>query len=128
VLLQPHRAYGSALAPILQSDELHALAHITGGGILENLDRVMPDRLGAEVRLDSWEPPPPFRAVAELGHIAEREMYRTFNMGVGMIAVVAASATERVAGRFTDSGETAWILGTVGASDEKVVLSPSGGR
>jgi phosphoribosylformylglycinamidine cyclo-ligase len=126
VLLQPHRAYGPALVPLLDTGVLHALAHITGGGILENLDRVMPPGLGANVRLDTWQLPPEFRAVASLGHIEEREMYRTFNMGVGMIAVAAASDAERVVGRLTESGETAWILGTVVAADEKVILSADG--
>ena len=128
VLLQPHRAYGRALGPVLEAGIIHALAHITGGGILENLDRVMPANLGAVVRLDTWQPPAPFRSVAELGHIDEREMYRTFNMGVGMIAVAAASDAERVVGRLSDSGETAWIMGTVVTGGDKVVLATAAGR
>jgi phosphoribosylformylglycinamidine cyclo-ligase len=126
VLLRPHRAYGPAIAPLLDGGEVHALAHITGGGILENLDRVMPDGLGANVRLDSWKPPAEFRTVAELGHIEDREMYRTFNMGVGMIAVTAASAAADVTGRLTAAGETAWILGTVVSGDQKVILAADG--
>jgi phosphoribosylformylglycinamidine cyclo-ligase len=111
VLLEVHRSYLAAVAPLL--DRVHALAHITGGGIPGNLDRSMPDGLTAVVDRSSWTVPPAFRGVMEAGRIDELEMYRTFNMGAGMILVVAEGAADDVVGRLRASGEEAWIMGSV---------------
>ena len=89
-LLAPHRCYLPAVRPLLRNRGLRALAHITGGGISDNLPRVLPAGTAAEVNLDSFRLPSLFRFLADAGRIAEREMLRTFNCGVGLIAVVAA--------------------------------------
>lgn len=87
-LLAVHRSYVAALAPLLEADLLHGAAHITGGGIPDNLPRVLPPGLGAEVFLDSWDEPPIFGLIRRAGRVPEEDMRRTFNLGVGMILVV----------------------------------------
>ena len=95
-LLAPHRCYLPALRPFLRGGRLRALAHITGGGISDNLPRVLPSGTAAEVNLASFRLPPLFRLLADAGRIAEAEMLRTFNCGVGLIAVVAAAEERTV--------------------------------
>jgi len=113
-LLEVHRSYLSLLADELELGTIRGLAHITGGGIPGNLPRSLPSGLGAEIRVDSWEVPPLFRAIQELGGIESTEMYRVFNMGVGMIAIVAPEAAEGVLQRMADRGEPGgWVLGRV---------------
>ncbi len=90
-LLARHRCYLPAVRPLLRQGQVRALAHITGGGMTDNLPRVLPPGTGAEVDLDSFRLPPLFRLLADAGGVAEAEMLRTFNCGVGLIAVVAAS-------------------------------------
>lgn len=89
-LLAPHRCYLPPVRPLLRDRRLRALAHITGGGISDNLPRVLPAGVSAEVNLDSFRLPPLFRFLADAGRMAAGEMLRTFNCGVGLIAVVAA--------------------------------------
>src|SRR3569623_2627496 len=95
---------------------VHALAHITGGGITENLPRVLPDDARAIVRTDSWPQPPIFAWLQQQGGVAEDEMSRTFNCGVGMIVCVPTAAAEQALQRLRALGETAWRIGEVVAS------------
>jgi phosphoribosylformylglycinamidine cyclo-ligase len=106
-LLAVHRSYLAVLRPLL--GRLHAWAHITGGGIPGNLPRVLPEGLGAFIDAGSWATPPLFRLIQRQGGVADGEMYRTFNMGVGAILVVAA---EDAAGVLAQLPE-AWALGAV---------------
>jgi len=122
VLLRPHRAYGTALLPLIDADALHALAHITGGGVPENLDRVMPEGLSGVVDAASWAVPHEFRTVAALGQVPPAEMFRTFNMGVGMILVVAPDRVAGVLDHLGETGERAWQLGSVMRGERKVVI------
>jgi phosphoribosylformylglycinamidine cyclo-ligase len=92
---------------------VHALAHITGGGIPENLARSIPPGVEARVRRASWTPPPEFEAVRRLGGVGEEEMFATFNMGVGMILVVAPQEEADVLARLQADGEEAWTIGVV---------------
>jgi phosphoribosylformylglycinamidine cyclo-ligase len=112
-LLRVHRSYLRPLSPFLADDALHALAHITGGGVPGNLPRVLPEGLGARVDRASWTPPPLFQVLARGGRVEQAEMDRVFNMGVGMIAVVAPDAAERIVSALQASGERAWVLGEV---------------
>jgi phosphoribosylformylglycinamidine cyclo-ligase len=106
-LLAVHRSYLDALRPVLP--KLHGIAHITGGGIPGNLPRIFPDHLGARVDAASWRVPPLFELIQRTGNVAPAEMFRTFNMGVGIIVAVApAEATEVQA-----AIEGAWRLGAV---------------
>jgi phosphoribosylformylglycinamidine cyclo-ligase len=88
LLLQPHRSYLSAIRQIKERTEIHALAHITGGGLIDNLPRVLPAGLGVDINRDAWQVPPLFTALQDAGGIHPDEMWRTFNMGIGMVAVV----------------------------------------
>ncbi len=114
VLLRVHRSYLSAVAPLLADGGVHALAHITGGGIPGNLNRSLPDGLQAKVDRSTWRVPPEFDGVMRTGGIPEDEMYRTFNMGVGMILVVAPDSAGGTVSALNAGGEDAWVAGSVG--------------
>lgn len=116
-LLAPHRSYLAALEPLLERDKLKALVHITGGGFPGNIPRVLPPGLGARVRRGSWEVPPLFRLIAKGGTIAEDEMFRTFNMGVGMIVVVSPALLHEVEHSLERRGETSFVIGSVVAGE-----------
>jgi phosphoribosylformylglycinamidine cyclo-ligase len=122
VLLRPHRSYASAVLPLIEDGTVHALAHITGGGIPGNLDRVLPAGRSARVDLGSWAPPAEFLAVARLGRVPQEEMFRTFNMGAGMILVVPPLAASGALERLRAAGERAWLAGQVTPGEAKVVL------
>ena len=128
VLLRPHRSYLKPLWPLLQSGRIQALAHITGGGITGNLDRVIPDGLQAQVELGSWTVPSEFTAVQKHGAVDEDEMYHTFNMGVGMIAVVASADADDVVTTLQQHGERAWRLGRVARGTTPVLLKKTEAR
>ena len=112
-LLAPTRVYVRPALAAIRAGGVHALAHITGGGITENLPRVLPAGLGAEVDLGAWTPPPVFGWLRAEGGLAEAEMLKTFNAGIGMIAVVAPEAAEAVAGTLREAGETVTRIGQV---------------
>ena len=112
-LLAPHRSYLAAIEPLLERDKVKALAHITGGGFPGNIPRVLPPGLGATVRRGSWEVPPLFRLIERGGQIAEDEMFRTFNMGVGMIVVVKPADLHEVEHSLERRGETSFVIGSV---------------
>lgn len=122
VLLRIHRSYLEPVGRMLDDGLVHALAHITGGGIPENLARILPPELDAHVDTAAWTPPAEFQAVAELGPVSRDEMFRTFNMGVGMILVVPAGALDEAAGIARAAGVDAWWLGDVRAGTGGVTL------
>ena len=124
-LLAPTRIYVKSLLQLMQSINLHALAHITGGGLLENLPRVMPSNTQAVIDSNSWQQPEVFNWLREQGNVEMTEMDRTFNCGVGMVVCVAAGDAEQAIKSLQMSGEEAWLLGSIEASDEerpKVVI------
>ncbi|KAI1496734.1 phosphoribosylglycinamide synthetase [Biscogniauxia marginata] len=108
-LLAPTRIYVRPLLRVLP--RLKGLAHITGGGLTENVPRVLPPRLAAEIDVAAWSPPPVFRWLRSAGNVDPAEMARTFNNGVGMVAVVAAADADRVARELGDAGETVFVIG-----------------
>lgn len=116
-LLEPTRIYVKSLLAMIAKMPVLALAHITGGGITENLPRVLPDDCRADIRLDSWQRPPVFAWLEEAGGIAQPEMYRTFNCGIGMIACVRAEHADDALQLLRKQGETAWRIGEVVARD-----------
>jgi len=103
-LLAVHRSYLDAVAPLLEAGVVKSAAHITGGGIPDNLPRALPAGIGAEIALDSWAEPPLFDLIREVGKVPEDDMRRTFNLGVGMILVVGAPDLERVLGSLAAHG------------------------
>lgn len=120
-LLAPHRSYLDLLWPVLSGEPrmVKGLAHLTGGGFVENIPRILPEELGACIRLGSWTAPPLFRLIQERGGIAAEEMYRVFNMGIGMVAVVAAEDVSRFQAALP---EETWVIGEVTAGDHRVRL------
>jgi phosphoribosylformylglycinamidine cyclo-ligase len=113
VLLRVHRSYLHAVHPVIAQGRVNALAHITGGGIPGNLSRSIPASLQARVDTGSWELPAEFRGVMASGRVDGREMFETFNMGVGLILVVPEHDAGAVVEELSSAGETAWILGEV---------------
>lgn len=107
VLLAPHRTYLPVVRPLLASGTIKAMAHITGGGITDNLSRVLTEQVDARIDTSSWEVPAVFRWLQERGHIAADEMRRTFNMGIGLIVVVAPSDLESTLSALRGAGEPA---------------------
>jgi phosphoribosylformylglycinamidine cyclo-ligase len=116
-LLTPTRLYVKSALAAIRAGGVHGLAHITGGGLTENLPRVFPDGLGATIDLGSWTLPPVFRWLAETAGIAQPELLKTFNAGIGMVAVVAADRAEALAAVLAAEGETVVRLGTVTAGE-----------
>ena len=110
VLLRVHRSYLNDVWPLLDQGLVRAMAHVTGGGIEGNLPRVLPSGLGARIDCGSWSVPNVFRQLCDAGGVAPGEMYRVFNMGVGMILVVAPDSEETVLGAL---GGDAWSIGEV---------------
>ncbi|HJZ77865.1 MAG TPA: phosphoribosylformylglycinamidine cyclo-ligase [Vicinamibacterales bacterium] len=112
-LLAPHRSYLSVVRPLIGRNLVKGLAHVTGGGITENLPRTLPDGCGAEVDRGSWAVPAIFRLLQGHGGIAGDEMFRAFNMGVGLVVVCAASDAERVIDLTSEAGSAAFRIGSV---------------
>ena len=112
-LLVPTRLYVKPALAAVRAGGVHALAHITGGGLTENLPRVLPEGLGAEINLGAWVLPPVFRWLAETAGMAEAELLKTFNCGIGMIAVVAQDRAEALTALLSGLGETVVPLGHV---------------
>ena len=113
VLLAPTRLYVKQALAAIRAGGVHGLAHITGGGLTENLPRVLPEGLGAEIDLTSWTLPPVFRWLAETAGFNEAELLKTFNSGIGLIAVVEASRAEAIKALLERDGETVFTLGRV---------------
>jgi phosphoribosylformylglycinamidine cyclo-ligase len=116
-LLAPTTIYNRPLLALQQEVTISAMAHITGGGILENLPRVLPKGLGASIRRDSWELPAVFQWLQKGGNIADQEMMRTFNCGVGMIIVLPAPEAAKALSVLADHGIVGWELGTINDGD-----------
>ena len=112
-LLATHRSYLAAFEPLLERDKVRALAHITGGGFPGNIPRVLPKELGVRVRRGSWDVPALFRLIQKGGEVSDEEMYRTFNMGIGMVAVVSPGDLHEVEHSLERRGETSFVIGSV---------------
>lgn len=115
-LLTPTRLYVKQALAAVTAGGVHALAHITGGGLTENLPRVLPETLGAEIDLTSWTLPAVFQWLAQTGGMSEAEMLKTFNCGIGMILAVDPARTDAITTVLSEAGETVTTLGTVTGS------------
>jgi len=118
-LLAPTRIYVKPLLALLDKIEVHALAHITGGGITENLPRVLLDGINAEIDLSAWQLPPVFKWLQAQGNVAEADMLTTFNCGIGMIVCVAAEDEQATLDTLTALGETVYPIGRLIAGEGK---------
>ncbi len=116
-LLAPHRSYFNALYPHL--DKVKALAHLTGGGFIENIPRVLPENLNAVINLNSWQVPLLWKLIQEEGNISTEEMYRVFNMGIGMVAIVDKSLASDLQSSIS---EATFIIGELVKGEKKVIL------
>ena len=117
-LLEPTRIYAKDCLALAAAVEVHAMSHVTGGGLAANLGRVLPPGTGAEIDRATWRPQPVFDLVARTGGIEQAELERTLNMGVGMVAVVAADAADSAVTLLTGRGVPAWVCGQVVADQE----------
>ena len=121
-LLEPTTIYVKALLDLIAKIEVKALSHITGGGLLENLPRVLPEGCSAHIDTGSWAWPEVFRWLQEQGNVATREMYRTFNCGVGMVVCVAEADCAAAVAALEAAGHRAWRLGRIGGGAREVEL------
>ena len=121
-LLAPTRIYVKTIHQLLETFDIHAMAHITGGGLLENIPRVLPDNAQAVVDTDSWQLPEVFQWLQESGNVEINEMYRTFNCGVGMVLIVDADDADAIVSMLVKNGDNAWQLGQIKAGDNKQVI------
>lgn len=121
-LLRVHRCYVPAVLPLLEEFDIKGMAHITGGGLPDNLVRCLPEGCRAKVRAGSWETPPVFKVMQEIGQIADEEMLHTFNMGVGFVLVVEEGTADAVASSLSAKGERVYRIGEVEAGERAVVI------
>jgi phosphoribosylformylglycinamidine cyclo-ligase len=127
-LLQPHISYLKPLLPLVEEKAFHALAHITGGGLTDNVPRVLPDTLDAKIKLGSWPVLPIFQHIYEHGKVEREEMLRVFNMGIGMVLIVAPEHVERVSQHFAQIDQKYFFIGNVvkGSGRVQYDTPPSG--
>jgi phosphoribosylformylglycinamidine cyclo-ligase len=112
-LMRPHRSYLSPIRKLIQAEVVSGFSHITGGGLTENLPRILPRGLAAQVDLSAWDPPPLFTHLKQLGNLEADEMFRTFNMGIGLVAVIPPDLLKKARLTLTRMNERSIILGRV---------------
>lgn len=112
-MLEPTRIYVKTVLPLLHRFNIKGMAHITGGGLTENVARVLPGSTGAAIKLGTWKVPPVFDLIKEQGGVEEQEMLRTFNMGIGLVAIVEAGQAETVMAELSSRGESSFLIGEV---------------
>lgn len=120
VLLRPHRSYLRVVGPVLADapTTIKGIAHVTGGGLTDNLPRVLPDGVAGQIARRAWTPPPVFSFLRDRGRLTEAEAFRTFNMGIGMVVVCAAEDSSALLSRFAQAGEPgAVVIGTIESGD-----------
>jgi len=113
VLLEPTRIYVKPLLALMEALPVKGLAHITGGGLVENIPRIIPEALTAAIDAGAWPLPPVFRWLQEQGSVADAEMRRVFNCGIGMVVVIGAEHADDALARLAAAGETAWRIGAI---------------
>ncbi len=121
-LLTPTKIYVKSILALLEKVDVRAISHITGGGFYENIPRSIPDGFGAKINKGSVKVLPIFELIAEVGNIPERDMFNTFNMGVGMSVVVPASQVEEALEILKANGEDAYVIGEIIESEDKIIL------
>ncbi len=119
-LLRPTRIYTPTILRLLKSVRIKALAHITGGGFTNNIPRILPEGLSAEINKGTWKIPRIFRMIQEKGRIQDKEMFRTFNMGIGMVLILSPQGAPRALALLQRMKQKAWEIGGVIQGDRKV--------
>jgi phosphoribosylformylglycinamidine cyclo-ligase len=121
-LLQPHLSYLKPLNELLDSGMIKGLAHITGGGLTDNIPRILPEGTAVEIDKGSWPVLPIFKLMQEIGNVSEAEMYRTFNMGVGMVVVTSAADQAVVESNLQQQGAAVYQIGRVNKGEKEVLI------
>ena len=121
-LLTPTRLYPRICLPLIREFDIHGMVHITGGGFYENIPRALPEHMGAEVTGAAWTIPPVFRLLQEWGNVDWTEMYRTFNMGIGMVLIVSSDEADRITAQLNAQNETVYHIGHVTEGAHEVVI------
>jgi len=123
LLIEPTKIYVKSILSLVQNLPVHAISHITGGGLLENIPRVLPDHLAAKLDANSWKLPEIFQWLQSKGSIEITEMYRVLNCGVGMIVIVPKKSSHEAIKLLKSNGEKAWLIGeVVGSKGEQVII------
>lgn len=117
-LMAPTRIYVKSLLKLIKESQVNALSHITGGGLLENIPRVLPDNAKAVINIQSWKLPAVFSWLKQQGNVEATEMYRTFNCGVGMVICVPSNKAEEALKLLAEANEDAWVIGSIAAASE----------
>lgn len=121
-LLTPTRLYPRVCLPLIRAFDIHGMVHITGGGFYENIPRALPETMGAEIDGAAWEMPAVFRLLQEWGNVDWAEMYRTFNMGIGMVLIASEDEAARIIAHLTAEGETVYRIGRITEGAHEVVI------
>jgi phosphoribosylformylglycinamidine cyclo-ligase len=121
-LLRPTRIYTPSILKVLRKIPIKAMAHITGGGFIDNIPRVLPEGVTARIQEGTWPVPRIFRLIQERSRIGEREMFRTFNMGIGMVVIVAAKDAPLTLRLFKRLGQKAWVIGELVRGKREVII------
>jgi phosphoribosylformylglycinamidine cyclo-ligase len=125
-LLKPHASYLRVLDGLLDKGLIKGLAHITGGGLLENIPRILPEGTSVAIELDSWPILPVFKLMQEIGRVPDAEMYRTFNMGVGMVIIAAPDDAPAILAHIRERGDQCYEIGRVLEGNREVLIKKSG--
>ena len=122
-LIEPTRIYVKSVLSLANTLPVHAISHITGGGLLENIPRVLPDHLSAKLNSNSWSQPEIFKWLQNEGNIDSHEMYRVLNCGVGMVVIISKESSSQVIEHLSAFGENAWLIGeVVHSKGEQVII------
>lgn len=121
-LLTPTRLYPKSCLPLIEKFDIHGMVHVTGGGYYENIPRALPEDMGAEIDATSWPVPPIFTLLKEWGNVDWQEMYRTFNMGIGMIIIASADEAEKIKADLQARNEAVYEIGKVTQGSHEVIV------
>lgn len=121
-LLTPTRLYPKSCLPLIEKFDIHGMVHVTGGGYYENIPRALPENMGAEIDATSWTVPPIFNLLKEWGNVDWHEMYRTFNMGIGMIIIASADEAEKIKADLQARNEAVYEIGKVTQGSHEVIV------
>lgn len=121
-LLRPHKSYAKPVQKILSEFEVHGIAHITGGGFYDNIPRSLPSDCQVNIDRNAWEIPTIFQLLRDVGNISEPEMFRTFNMGIGLVLIVPKELATTILGKLTEMGEECHIIGEVRKGSHEVQI------
>ncbi len=121
-LLKPTRIYVKTVLALIEKYEIKGISHITGGGFIENIPRMVPEGLGVKIEKGSWPVPPIFEMLRDMGNMKDREIFNTFNMGIGMVMAVDSAAAEKVVAYLKSVGEAAYIIGSIAEGEAGVEI------